>query len=250
VGRDGLKIALLQIESITGDLERNIARHLAALEHLHAGDAELAIFPELSLSNYEPGVAARTAIDAADERLAPFEDFSLQRNVSVCIGAPLRGGVRPSISAILFSPGQPRRVIHKAFLHDDEVPVFAPGCRQASVLALSQRVGLAICFDISVDAHLEQASAQGMDVYLASVAKTADGIAAARERLRMKAREYGVPVLVVNSVGNCEGRPAGGNSTVIDANGEVIEALDGSEQTVLVFDLESGPARKLPLDIA
>lgn len=243
-----MKIALLQIESITGDLERNIARHLAALAHLRAGDAELAIFPELSLSNYEPPVAARTAIDAADERLAPFDEFARQHDLHVCVGAALQGDDKPSISAILFSPGQPRRAIHKAYLHDDEVPIFAAGCGQARVLSLSRRVALAICYDISVDAHLEQASAQGMDVYVASVAKTADGIAAARERLGSKAREYGVPVLVVNSVGSCEGRPAGGGSMVIGADGEITGTLDGSEQAILIYDLENGCAEKFPLE--
>jgi predicted amidohydrolase len=243
-----MKIALLQIASITGDLERNIARHLAALGHLRGSGAELAIFPELSLSNYEPPVAARAAIDAADERLAPFDQIAGSLGIHISVGAPLRTADKPSISAILFSPGQPRRVIHKAYLHDDEAPLFAPGCGQASVLALSQRVALAICFDISIDAHIEQAAAQGMDVYAGSVAKTAEGIAAARERLRIKARRYRSPVLVVNSVGSCEGRPAGGGSMVIDAGGRLVAALDDSEQAMLIYDLEIGRAEKLPLE--
>jgi predicted amidohydrolase len=88
-----------------------------------------------------------------------------------------------------------------------------------------------------------------MEVYVASVAKTADGIAAARERLRTRAREYGVPVLVVNSVGSCEGRPAGGGSMVIGSDGNLVASLDDREQAMLVFDLERGQTRKLPLDI-
>lgn len=242
-----MKIALLQIESISGDIERNIERHQAVLEHLRA-DAELAIFPELSLCNYEPPVSARAALDAADERLAPFDDYARNRGIHVCIGAPLETDDKPSISAILFSPGQSRRVIHKAYLHDDEVPIFAPGSGQASVLAMSRRVALAICYDISVDAHIEQAAEQCMDVYAASVAKTADGIAAARERLGNKAREYGVPVLVVNSVGTCEGKQAGGRSMVIGANGEIVEALDDIEQAILIYDLETGHAEKFTIE--
>ena len=244
-----MKIALAQIESIVDDIDRNIARHLAALGHLRAGDADLVIFPELSLSNYEPSIVGRAAIDAGDARLTRFEEFAQRQGMSVCVGTPLRTDGKPSISAILFSPGQSRRVIHKANLHADEEPFFAAGCEQASLLEMTSRVALAICYDISVDAHIAQAAARGMEVYVASVAKTVAGIAAAREELVDKARAYEVPVLAVNSVGSCEGQPAGGNSMVIDADGLLVEALDSGEQAMLIHDLESGSTRKLRLDI-
>lgn len=245
-----MKIALAQIESITGDVDRNIACHLAALGQLRAGDADLVIFPELSLCNYDPHCAGMSAIDAGDERLAPFEEFARSRNMTICVGAALRTTGKPSISAILFSPRQARQFVHKAYLHADEMPFFAAGCEQASLLETTRRVALAICFDISVDTHIEQAAAQGMEVYVASVAKTVPGIAAARERLADKAREYAVPVLAVNSVGTCEGQPAGGNSMIIDAKGNLVEALDADEQAILICDLELGRARKLPLDLS
>lgn len=244
-----MKIALAQIESITGDIEGNIARHLAALEHLRPGAADLVIFPELSLGNYEPSAAERVAIDPGDARLAPFEACARERRMTLCVGAALRTAGKPSISALLFSPGQPRRVIHKAYLHDDEIAFFAAGCARASLLESEPRVALAICYDISVDAHIEQAAARGMQVYVASVAKTAAGIAAARERLTSAAMRYAVPVLAVNSVGKCEGKPADGGSMVIDAGGALVQALDGSEQAMLIHDLKRRDTRKLCLDI-
>lgn len=241
-----MKIALAQIASVDADIEANIAHHLAALRHLHAGDADLVIFPELSLTNYAPAIAGAAAIAPDDPRLAPLDDAAGALNASICVGAPLETGGKPSISAILIAPGQPRRVVHKAFLHDDEIPLFAPGVERASLLA--PRVALAICYDISVDAHIEQAAAEGMEIYLASVAKTVAGIAAARERLRLKAREYGVPVLVVNSVGSCEGKQAGGGSMAIGGDGSLIGMLDDREQALLIYDSAQGLTRRLRLD--
>jgi predicted amidohydrolase len=244
-----LKIALAQVESITGDIEANIARHLAALGRLRAGDADLVIFPELSLCNYEPAAAGRAAIDPGDARLAPFEAFASKRQMTVCVGAALGTAAKPSIAALLFPPRRSRRVVHKAYLHDDEAAFFAAGCAQASLLEKAPRVALAICHDLSVDAHIEQAASRGMEVYVASVAKTAAGIAAARERLRAKAREYGVPVLVVNSTGTCEGKRAGGHSMAIDARGELLRALGAGEQAILIHDLEHSGTKVLPLDV-
>jgi len=245
-----MKIALAQIASIDGDVDANIARHLSVLGQLRAGDAGLVIFPELSLANYQPEIAARAAIEADDERLAPLAAAARELQAAICVGVPLITRDKPSISALLLPPASPRIVIHKAYLHDDEVPYFSAGVEQATVLDLAQRVALAICFDISVDAHIEQAAAAGMEVYVASVAKTANGIAAARERLRLKARAFGLPVLVVNSVGSCEGKPAGGGSLFIGADGESIESLDGSEQALLICDLEHARAHRLPLDLS
>ena len=245
-----MKIALVQIESIDGDIDANIARHMAALETLGKAGAALAVFPELSLSNYEPRIAAAAAIDADDTRLAPLEALARDLELRICVGAALKNGDKPSIAAILISPAEPRRVIHKAYLHADEAPLFAAGSERVSVLPLAQRVAVAICFDISVDAHIEQAAADGMDIYLASVAKTASGIAAARDLLRSRARNYALPVLVVNSVGKCEGLPAGGNSMIIDSGGSIVEALDDREQAILVYDSTLGRAYRLSLDMS
>lgn len=243
-----MRIALVQIASIDGDLEANIERHLAALEHLGDANADLAVFPELSLSNYEPKIAAAAAIEAGDPRIEPLEALARDLDMRICVGAPLRNGIKPSIAALLLSPAESRRVIHKAYLHADEVPIFAAGSGQSAVLELEQRLALAICYDISVDAHIEQASSQSMELYVASVAKTVAGIAAARVRLADLARRYAVPVLAVNSVGRCEGRRAGGGSLVIDSGGRVVEALDDREQAILVHDSARGLTRKLSLD--
>ena len=245
-----MKIALVQLESITGDIEGNVTRHLAALRRLRATDVDLAVFPELSLTNYEPRIAARTALADDDARLASFAQAARELDAPICVGAAIESAGKPSISAILCSPGQPRRIIHKAYLHADEEPLFAAGIARASVLPLAQRIALAICFDISVDAHIEDAASQGMDVYLASVAKTVRGIKAARKRLCALARQYRVPVLAVNSVGRCEGSRAGGGSLVIDRHGSVVEALDDRQQAILIYDTDLAETRQLSLAIA
>jgi predicted amidohydrolase len=55
---------------------------------------------------------------------------------------------------------------------------------------------------------------------------------------------------MVNSVGTCEGKPAGGNSMVIDAGGKLVQALNASEQALLLHDLKRASTRKLALDTA
>ncbi len=56
----------------------------------------------------------------------------------------------------------------------------------------------------------------GATLYVASVAKTPEGVANARATLSRTARQYRVPALMVNSVGTCEGKLAGGTRQIID----------------------------------
>jgi len=131
-------------------------------------------------------------------------------------------------------------VIHKSFLHDDEVPYFSAEQAPATLLEMGKRVAIAICYEISVDDHYASAAHQGMEVLLATVAKTAGGMDQARQRLSAKARQLNIPILVANSVGTCEGKVAGGNSMVIRADGTVACALNSDEEAMLLYDLNEG----------
>ncbi|MEM0982212.1 MAG: carbon-nitrogen hydrolase family protein [Cyanobacteria bacterium P01_H01_bin.58] len=243
-----MKIGLAQIESITGDIDGNISHHLTVLDPLSADDVDLVMFPELSLSNYEPAIAQSTAINLADQRLTAFQEFADQRGIAIGIGAPVRTREKPLISTLMFMPHRTCTVIDKVYLHEDELPYFSAKSKPATVLELAKKIGIAICYEISVDAHIESASAQNMAIYLASVAKTAAGILAAKERLSVKAKEFKMPILIVNSLGICEGKAAGGGSAIIETDGTVVTTLKEQEEAILIYDLENKHASKFPIN--
>lgn len=242
-----MRIGLAQIRSSTGDIDQNINHHLDVLDHLGAGDVDLVMFPELSLSNYDPDIANSVAMEPEDIRLKPFQEFADRTGISVAVGIPLRSTNKPFISMIVFFPNRIKTIIHKSYLHEDELPYFSALSKPVSVLELSRRVAVAICYEINVDAHIESATEKGIDVYLASVAKTAVGIDEAREKILVNASKFNIPVLVVNSVGTCEGKEAGGGSMVIGADGTVIYSLDDKEEAVLIYDFKMKNTQKLQI---
>src|SRR5262249_61761781 len=96
------KIAAGQIASIRGDMDRNIATHAMAMAAAAAHDVSVLVFPELSLTGYEPDLAADLAISAADERLAPLLALARQHRIAALAGAPLRKGTaKPSLPALV-----------------------------------------------------------------------------------------------------------------------------------------------------
>lgn len=240
-----MKIGLAQIKSATGDVSRNIGHHLYVLEHLNAGDVDFLMFPELSLSNYDPEIVESVAIDIKDSRLDPFQKFADSTGITVGVGAPVRSRDKPLIAIVVFFPHHMRTIIYKSFLHEDELPYFSTSNDPVSVLDLSRRVAVAICYEIAIDTHIESAAARHMDIYLASVAKTVTGINDAKARLSAKAREFNVPVLISNCVGTCEGKMAGGGSMVIESDGTVMGLLNDQEEAILIYDFDTKDVQKI-----
>ena len=84
--------------------------------------------------------------------------------------------------------------------------------------------------------------AGGATLYLASVAKTPNGVAEPCVTLCGTARKHGVPAVMVNSVGTCEGRTAGGCSMAIDPSGRLLVQLGDSDEGLLIYDTEARTA--------
>ena len=49
-----LRVAACQINTVVGDLDGNAERILAALAEAESGGADLAVFPELTVTGYPP----------------------------------------------------------------------------------------------------------------------------------------------------------------------------------------------------
>jgi predicted amidohydrolase len=66
------RIAAAQVASVRGEIERNVATHVAAAQAASMHGVSVLVFGELSLTGYEPELAAQLAITADDPRLAPL----------------------------------------------------------------------------------------------------------------------------------------------------------------------------------
>lgn len=236
-----MKVCLAQVQSEKGAIQRNVEHHMAVLRTLEPGTADLVVFPELSLSNYDPDVAGDVAVDPADDRLDIVQRFADETGTAVTVGAPLRTPGKPLIAMVVFGLGWDLAVVGKCHLHVDEVPYFSPSEDGEGVLDLAHRIGVA--------EHTEALMAEGATLYLASVAKTRSSIAEARTVLSETARRYGVPALMVNSVGTCEGKPSGGGSMAIDRSGHLLAQLEGSAEGLLTYDAEARTAAAMPVGL-
>ena len=233
-----MRIAVAQIRPSVGEVEGNIDRHLALTELALRSEAKLVVFPELSLTGYEPARAKELARFAHDGCFTQLQSACNHHGVTISAGLPLRTSGLPRIASILFRPNDETLVYSKMYLHQDEQPFFTPGIDSPTLIHASPPIAMAICFEISVPAHARNAHKAGAMAYVASVAKTARGVEAAGQRLSEVAAEYRMPVLMANCVGLLDGVECTGRSSVWDRDGALLGQLDEASEGVIVADVE------------
>jgi predicted amidohydrolase len=82
-------ISAAQIKPIRGDIQANIDNHKRIIDEALGNDSDMIIFPELSLTGYEPTLAEALATMQFDPRLDSFQDVSDEANINIGVGLPL-----------------------------------------------------------------------------------------------------------------------------------------------------------------
>jgi predicted amidohydrolase len=234
-----MKISVAQTLSIKGDIQNNIDHHKKLVELAIHNKAEMIIFPELSITGYEPALAKGLAIEPGDTRFDDFQTISDINHITIGIGMPTKSNPGIHITMIIFQPNQPRQTYSKQHLHSDEYPYFVHGQNQVFLTGKKHKIALAICYELSVPAHSENAYQKGTDIYIASVAKTTNGVDKAIETLSGIAGKYSMAVLMANCTGLCDGAICGGKSSVWNNKGILAGQLNDTNEGILILDTET-----------
>jgi predicted amidohydrolase len=240
-----VRIAVVQTEPTACEIGVNINAHERWVKKAAARSADMVFFPELSLLGYEPKHAARFAMRADDARLGIFEMLSHALRITIGVGAPTPGDGGVRISMIVFRPDAARVVYSKQYLHADELPYFVAGLGQITLPGADRVVAPAICYESLLDTHCDAAAALGATVYVASVAKSANGIAKADAHYPAIAKRHSLHVLMANCVGPCDDFEAVGGSAVWNPRGELLARLPATGEGALLLDTATNETTKI-----
>src|SRR5688500_19022230 len=111
-----MKICVAQTKPVKGDIEKNISSHKKMIDLALSNGAEIVIFPELSITGYEPELAKELATDPDDCRFDAFQHISNIRRVTIGIGVPTKSPLGICIAMVLFQPHQKRVTYSKKYL--------------------------------------------------------------------------------------------------------------------------------------
>jgi predicted amidohydrolase len=237
-----MKISAVQFRPVSGNIASNVAKHLEFIKLAVTQNADLIFFPELSLTGYEPHLAKSLASDRSDPRLNIFQQHSDIHNIIIGIGLPILTGSLVQIGMIWFSPKAPRQTYAKQQLHTDEIPFFVQGDKQLVMRTATHTLAPAICYESLQQSHADNAANLGTDVYLASVAKSASGMAKAMLHYPTIAQQHSMYVLVANCIGSCDDFVSVGQSAVWNNRGELLVQIDSESEGMVIIDTVSGKA--------
>ncbi len=252
-----MKIALAQINTTVGDFDGNKSLILDAYRKAVAQGAELVLTPELAITGYPP----RDLVNRS--QFVPANKETLQAIASEIGDVPLitgfvdfnengRGRHFRNAAAVLHR-GKIIRITHKSLLptYDvfDEDRYFEPADEIKPVLVNGVRLGITICEDIWTDEFLsrplynvsppQELARQGIDLLVnISASPFHLGKPAVRQRMMSSlARDLQIPIAYCNAVGGNDQLVFDGNSLVISADGTIITALPGFEESLRVVEL-------------
>jgi predicted amidohydrolase len=228
-----MKLAVAQTQPIKGNIAENLKNHCKMIEVAVSKGANVLIFPELSLTGYEPELSKDLATNADDIRLEPLQRLSNNHGTVIGVGLPLNteGGI--TISMVLFHPYKPRQVYGKKYLHSTETPFFV-SAQNGETFIKDTKIALAICYELSVAEHAEVAYKKGAEIYIASVVE--DTIDKALVKLSNTAQKYAMTVLMANCVGQTGSYMCDGKSSIINKKGEILGQLDTENEGLLIWD--------------
>lgn len=231
-----LTLAAAQSISIAGDVPTNLQRHLAFMRLAAEHGVQLLVFPELSLTGYEPTLAADLAIAPEDALLAPLRAMARELRMTAVVGMPLRltPGAGVTIGALVLGADGSLAVYTKQHLHPGEEVAFVPGQGGAPLAWGSDRIALAVCADFSHASHPQQAAEAGATVYAAGVLVSEGGYATDSALLQGYAAEHQMLVLMANHGGPTGGWVSAGRSAIWAADGTLITAAPGVGDSLVI----------------
>ncbi len=252
-----MKIALGQINPTVGDFDGNAARIIAFARRAHTAGAGLILFPELSVCGYPPRDLVERASFVAHNRETAERIATETRGIAVICGlvtpAHAETGKSAMNSAALLRDGRVAFVQSKMLLptYDvfDEMRNFAPAKSQGLFPFCGKQMALTVCEDAWNDKHFWNKRLYTFDPVEALIHAGGNfllNISASpfwlgkrelrRDMLAAIARNYKVPVVMVNQVGGNDSLVFDGSSLVLNPAGDVIARGKSFEEDLVYFD--------------
>ena len=254
-----MKIALGQINPTIGDFSGNSARIIDFSKRARAAGASLILFPELSVCGYPPRDLVERSAFVENNRKAVENIVAQTRGIAVICGVvtPAQAETGKSVmnSAVWLEDGkvvlQQSKMLLPTYDVFDEMRNFAPANSQSLFPFCGKKMALTICEDAWNDKRFWNKRLYTADPVELLVQAGGDfvlNISASpfwigkrelrRDMLAAIARNYKVPVVMVNQVGGNDSLVFDGSSVVLDSSGNVVAQAKSFEEDLLLFETD------------
>ena len=255
-----VRVALGQINTTIADFAGNSARIVEYTQRARSGGADIVLFPELSICGYPPRDLVERHWFVERNRQTAEAIATRTQGIAVVVGlvTPAKSGTGKHIlnSAALLRDGKIAFLQSKRLLptYDvfDEMRNFAPADAQHLFALKERQVALTICEDAWNDKNFWDRRLYGVDPVedlMRAGGEVLLNISASpfylckrelrRNMLAAIARQYKVPVALVNQIGGNDSLIFDGSSLVLGPDGQVVAQAKSFEEDLIFFDTDT-----------
>jgi NAD+ synthase (glutamine-hydrolysing) len=241
-----LRAVLAQLNMRVGDIDGNLQRILDSSVHaLHHQQADLIVFPELSLCGYNAqDLLLRDSMQIRIKRALERLCTALPHNLHVLVGYPwLEQGTRYNCCAHFYQ-GQIQDVYKKQFLPSDPTAFarryFSPGSESLCIEIKQIKIAIGIGEDIWQSAFIEQACAAQAKMIVSLNASTFHlNKQAEREQMLSHHAEHAqMPILYTSQVGAQDDLIFDGGSCTVDEQGNLRQRAPAFTEQLCPVELQ------------
>ncbi|MBT8438964.1 MAG: NAD+ synthase, partial [Gammaproteobacteria bacterium] len=249
-----LNIVMAQINLCVGDISGNVKKIIDAAQRARQEhQAQLVIFPELTLTGYPPEdlLLRPSFLDAVEQ--AVDELTSVISGIKVLVGYPVRKRGKLFNAAGLLGDGK----VHVEYLKQalpnysvfDEKRYFSPGIDAVVFNHQGVNFGITICEDVWENEPVEMAVKAGAQVILNLNASPFDSDKRNQREtlLQTQASKHGVAIIYVNLVGGQDELVFDGGSMAVRESGHIVYRAGFFQEALLPVNCDLDLEARLPV---
>jgi len=249
--KNKIKIAIAQISSKLANIDANLEKHLSYIEKAKDENADIIIFPELSLTGYSVKDAVYdVAMTCDDDRLKPL--YKASENISICVGmVELTDNFEAKNTNLFLENGKIAARHRKVYLPTygvyEEKRYFTPGNRFRAFDSQYGRFGMLICEDLW---HPSSTSILALDGALAIFVNSAgilrgvhgkdkpENIQIWENLNRTSAHLFTSYLIFCNRVGSEDGLMFWGGSEIVDPHGKLVVKAPYFDEELIIAEID------------
>ena len=251
-----IRVAACQINTVVGDLDGNAERILQAYREANASGADVAVFPELSITGYPPeDLLLKPGFVRHNKEV--LDAIASETSDCVAVVGYVEAALDLHNAAAVCARGELFGSYRKRLLPNyavfDEARYFTPGGESLSLYEVAGvRMGVSVCEDIwSPTGPMSEQAAGGAELILNLNASPyyAGRLSEREKMLATRAADASCGLVYVNQVGGQDELVFDGCSMLFDSGGHLVARAPQFEEAVMIVDLEVKPNfRKRLLD--
>jgi predicted amidohydrolase len=237
-----MKIAALQMQAETGNVEANLFRISRAAQDAAAQGVKLLIAPELATTGYGAGEAfSKLSSPAGGEIQQKIALIARENHIAIASGFAERDGDAVYNSAVFTDGDEINAIYRKSHLFGDyERQWFRPE-KPSSVLVEfgGMKIAMLICYDVEFPENVRRLALAGADLIAVPTAlpKGPSGQFIAQHMIRTRAFENQLFIAYVNHCGGDGVFDYAGLSCIAASDGSLMAQAPDDHEALIVADI-------------